>query len=82
MTLFCVQNQIQTFPDCKCQDKGCNRAQQAVLDADTLVIGVGQHFTSKLFQAPMDRQHRVYAFFSGNFNRTLSSLSVLRAAHG
>ena len=57
-------------------------AQQAILDADVLVLGIGQHFSSKIYHAPPKLQHKVYAFFTGNLNRTLSSLRTLRASHG
>jgi hypothetical protein len=51
-------------------------AMQAVLDADVVVIGIGQHFTQSLFLARQEMQHRVYSFFTGSINRTLFSLAV------
>ena len=56
--------------------------QQAVLDADVLIMGLGQHFASLIFSAQSHRRHQAYAFFTGNLNRTLASARALRAMHG
>jgi hypothetical protein len=59
-------------------------AQQAVQDADVLVLGVGQHFTSLIYGAPKPREQQplVYSFFANELNRTLSALVSMRTAYG